>query len=326
MIQAIEFDFANRKERAISQAEVADCCGRGLFCWVDIDVSKAEAGQDAKAVVGGLLRDLKVDAMAIEEVLGPDREGRYDVHEGCLHFALSEGRLEGDRLITAHVDVVLGERFLVTFHRRDVEFLRLMRRTYREDFLKFARSPGFLLYEIGDHLIDGYKKTLQRVAEEVEKVQLQLFGEVDDGIFKHVAELTSDILQFRKIVMASRELFHELASRRSEFVSETTQPFLESMAGTMERLSGDLTTEREVLNETLNLYMGMVSHRTNKVVNRLTVISVIFLPLSFLCGVYGMNLKGIPETEWDYGYPAFWTLAILLSGVLLLLMRRYRWV
>jgi hypothetical protein len=102
-------------------------------------------------------------------------------------------------------------------------------------------------------------------------VQLQLFGQVDDDIFRHVSLLTQDILVFRKIVLASRELMHELASRKSAFVSETTQPFLENMAGALERLGGDLTTEREVLNETLNLYMGMVSHRTNKVVNRLTV-------------------------------------------------------
>jgi magnesium transporter len=119
---------------------------------------------------------------------------------------------------------------------------------------------------------------------------------------------------------------HELSSRKSPFISETTQPFLESMAGTMERLGSDLTTEREVLNETLNLYMGMVSHRTNKVVNRLTVISAIFLPLSFLCGVYGMNLKNIPETRWEYGYALFWLVALGISATLLVVMRRRNWL
>ena len=72
--------------------------------------------------------------------------------------------------------------------------------------------------------------------------------------------------------------------------------------------------------------MGMVTHRTNKIVNRLTVLSVIFLPLSFLCGVYGMNLKGIPEMEWDYGYPLFWCVVIALAGTLLLMMKRLKWI
>jgi magnesium transporter len=273
-----------------------------------------------------VLAALGINALAREEVLGPDREGRYDVYEECLHFALSEARMREGRLFTGHVDIVLGTRYLVTFRRRDVEFVRQMRRTYREDFLKFAQSPGFLLYEIGDHLIESYRRTLRGFADAVEEAQLQLFGEVDDGIFRHVSTLTQDILIFRKVVLASRELFHELATRKSAFISETTRPFLESMAGALERLGSDLTTEREVLNETLNLYMGMVSHRTNKVVNRLTVISAIFLPLSFLCGVYGMNLKNIPETTWSYGYAYFWALAIGIAALLLITMKKRGWL
>jgi magnesium transporter len=221
---------------------------------------------------------------------------------------------------------VAGVNFLVTFHRKDAEFLHHMKRTYRDDFIKFARTPGFLLYEMGDHLIDGYRRAIGQIADKVEQVQLKLFGQVDDEIFRYVSDLTSDILAFRRLNMASRELLHQLGTRKSPFVSDSTQPFLESMAGTVMRLGGDLTTEREVLNETLNLYMGMVTHRTNKVINRLTVISIIFLPLSFLCGVYGMNLKGMPEMEWEYGYTAFWTVVILLAGGLLLTMRRLRWI
>jgi magnesium transporter len=121
-------------------------------------------------------------------------------------------------------------------------------------------------------------------------------------------------------------LLSELGNRRSAYVNESTQPALITMSETLERLGGDLTTEREVLNETLNLYMGMVSHRTNKVVNRLTIISVIFLPLSFLCGVYGINLKGAPEFEWEHGYLYFWVLCIMITVGLLYFMRRRHWL
>ncbi len=326
VITVTGFDFERKEERAFEPAEAKSAVAAGWFCWVDMDCSSCAAREQNCGQCAALLADLGINELARQEVMGPDREGRYDVYEDCLHFAVSEARLAEGRLATAHVDVVLGQHFLVTYRRREADFVKQMRRTYREDFRKFARSPGFLLYEIGDHLIDMYRRTLQGFADAVEQVQLKLFGEVDDGIFRHVSTLTQDILVFRKIVLASRELMHELTSRKSPFISETTQPFLESMAGTLERLGSDLTTEREVLNETLNLYMGMVSHRTNKVVNRLTVISTIFLPLSFLCGVYGMNLKGIPETEWTYGYAFFWAVALIIAGALLVLMRRRQWL
>ncbi len=326
MINVIQFDFDRKVERAIRLDDLPGALAQGLFCWVDINCGAcAEREQQCKRCAECLVM-LGVNEIARGEVLGPDREGRYDVYEDCLHFAVTEARLREGRLQTAHVDVVLGERFLVTFRRRDAELISQMKRVYREDFLKFARSPGFLLYEIADHLTESYRRALHDFSTAVEQVQLKLFGEIDDTIFREVSTLTQDILGLRKVIMASRELMHELASRRSLFVSETTQPFLENMAGTLERLSADLTTEREVLNETLNLYMGMVSHRTNKVVNRLTVISVIFLPLSFICGVYGVNLQGVPEFGWKNGYLYFWILCGVIAVGLLIFMRRRKWL
>lgn len=326
MIRVVQFDFERKVEKSIPVEEVGRALGEGCFCWIDADLSEAQDVRSAERAVDDLLLCRGVSELARREVLGPDREGRHDVYPECLHFAVTEGTIRDGRLKTAHLDVVLGCCFLVTFRRRPVELIERMRQTYREDFLKFAKTPGFLLYEIADHLTEMYRRALQCLAEEVERVQLELYGEVDDSIFKRVSTIMADLLALRKTVTAARELFHELATRRSPFVSETTQPFLENMAGSLERLSEDLRTEREVLNEMLNLYMGMVSHRTNKVINRLTVISAIFLPLSFICGVYGVNLKGVPEFEWEYGYLYFWILTLAIAGSLLLYMRRKKWL
>ncbi|HMP77022.1 MAG TPA: magnesium transporter CorA family protein [Kiritimatiellia bacterium] len=326
MISVIQFDFSRKQERAIEVAELGDALKAGLFCWVDMNCAACADREKQCSRCSECLEILGVNELTRHEVLGPDREGRYDVYEDCLHFAVTEAKLADGRLHTAHVDIVLGAQYMVTFRRNEAMLVNQVRRTYREDFHKFAQSPGFLLYEIADHLTETYRRSMQGFAEAVEHIQLKLFGEVDDDIFREVSTLTQDILGLRKVVTASRELLHELATRRSPFVSETTQPFLENMAGTLERLSGDLTTEREVLNETLNLYMGMVSHRTNKIINRLTVISVIFLPLTFICGVYGVNLQGVPEFEWEQGYLFFWVICLIIAAILVVFMRRRKWL
>jgi magnesium transporter len=102
--------------------------------------------------------------------------------------------------------------------------------------------------------------------------------------------------------------------------------YLANMVGTLQRLGDDLTTEREILAELLALYLGIVSHRTNRLVNRLTVISVIFLPLTFLCGVYGMNFDNMPELHWSYGMVYFWAMAIVISAGLVAFMKWRRWL
>lgn len=326
MITTVALDFSRKTERAVAEDGLAEARLSGAYLWIDMECVPRPGSDNPHPRCEAALRALGVNEVALAEVMGPDREGRYDVYEDCLHFAVSETKWVDDRLETAHVDIVLGIGYLVTFRRRDADFVRQMRKTYREDFLQFARSPGFLLYEMGDALIERYRRTLNGLQEAVQQVRFRLFGQVSDEIFRNVALLTQDLLVFRKAVLASRELMHELATRRSPFISETTQPFLANLAGALERLGGDLATEREVLSETLTLYMGMVSHRTNKVINRLTVISVIFLPLSFLCGVYGVNLSGVPEFGWKYGYAFFWAMCFLVTIALLIFMRRRKWL
>jgi magnesium transporter len=94
------------------------------------------------------------------------------------------------------------------------------------------------------------------------------------------------------------------------------------MVGTVEHVLQDLLVDRDILSESLNLYMSLVGHRTNEVMKRLTVVSVVFLPLTFLCGVYGMNFQNLPELQWTYGYVFFWALVAIIVAALLGLMRR----
>jgi magnesium transporter len=147
---------------------------------------------------------------------------------------------------------------------------------------------------------------------------------VNDAVFGRISELGADLLHFRKVLLPARAVLTDLATRRSLFVSEATQPFLANMVGTLEHVLQDLLVDRDILSESLNLYMSIVSHRTNEVMKRLTVVSVVFLPLTFLCGVYGMNFDILPELHWTYGYAFFWALVIGIVAALLLLMRRAR--
>jgi magnesium transporter len=318
-INVVEFDFQTRKERAIGVEEVCAACAAGRSCWVDIDVTQAADPTAALAALG-------IDPQAIKAALGDALSGRCDIYDECFHIEMSVPSLSDGRLQLANVDMILGDHFLVTLRRGPVAFIEETRRGYRAFFAKFAESLGFLLFDLWEHLIDTYREMLVRLEDKVEAVQEEILGDIDDSIFNRVNDITHSLLLLRKNVLANREVLEQLAIRKSAFVSPTTQPYLANMVGTLDRLGDDLTTEREILAELLTLYLGIVSHRTNRVVNRLTVISVIFLPLSFLVGVYGMNFEGIPEYHWPFGYQYFWGLVLAISGGLLGLMKWKRWL
>ncbi len=319
MTTAVEFDFQTKQERTIPAEAVPSAFAKGLCCWMDVDTTDRAAAE-------AVLRELGVHSVVVEEALGAQVAGRHDVYENCLHLTITAASFRGGELSTSQVDVIVGEQFIVTLHRGPVEFLEQVRRTYSKDFQKFAKTLSFLLYEIWDHLIDSYLKVLRAVEDEVERIRSQMLGEVDEQLFNRVGLVTRDLLLFRKLVLTQREVLHELATRRSTFVAESSQPFLGNMVDKLERLGSDLAVERETLAETLYVYMGIASHRTNKMVSRLTALSMIFLPLTFLCGVYGMNFDSMPEKNWPYGYAFFWGLSVCITGGLLWMMKRGRWI
>ncbi|WP_020683991.1 magnesium transporter CorA family protein [Marinobacterium rhizophilum] len=322
MTFAIEFDFNTKQERPVALEEIAAVPASGLYYWIDLE-------GEPKATARGFLERMNIDPLTLDLLFDDDTPPRFNVFSSCLHFMLKEARVVNDDWLTVPVQVVLGSHFMLTSHPARVEFLADIKQTYKEDFHEHSHSPGFLLFELADHLTQGYRLTLNGISEMIEGVQAQILGEAGSEMFHEVNDLIRWLLEFRKIIIATREIVHELATRKSPFVSESTRPFLEKKGVLLDRLSTDVTTEREVLSESLNLFMGIVSYRTNRVVTKLTMVSMFFLPLSFLVGLYGMNFGSpdstMPELGWKYGYVFFWCVVATIVGSLVYWMRRNKW-
>ena len=312
------FDFVTKSIGETDLDGLRAATDSGRYVWIDVAFTSADA---ARALLSG--RGL-VSEEVLDSALAADPATQLARYDECLHLSLTGCRLLGDSFTLERVDVVITEGYLLTLHRGPVAFLDAMRKHHRADFVRFARSPSFLIYELWDHLLENFLGVQKRFEERVEALQLRLNGEVDDKTFSEVSELASDLLHLRKVVLPARSVLSDLSTRRSLFVTEVTQGFLANMVGTVERVLQDLLVARDILSGSLNLYLSRVSHRTNQVMTRLTVVSIIFLPLTFLCGVYGMNLKDIPETNWDHAYAAFWATCALITTSLLWLMRRHR--
>lgn len=316
---AIAFDFANKQAAALAWPEVTAAVDAGHFVWVDVDLSHAT---EAESILRsfGLLDDEVIEAALCKEPA--TQHGRYDQY---LHMVVAECSALGCGFELRRVDVVLSERLFLTLHRAPIAFLDAVRRDYRRDFVRFAKTPSFLVYEIWDHLLDSYLHVQKLMEERVLTLQEELRSEhVEDSVFGRISELSTDLLHFRKIVLPARAVLADLSTRRTELLSEATQGFLGNMVGTVEHVLQDLLVDRDILSGALDLHMSLLTHRTNQVMKKLTAVSVVFLPLSFLAGVYGTNFEILPELHWRYGYMYFWALAGVVVVGLLTVLRRAR--
>jgi len=316
---AVALDFEQKLIEPLSFHAALQATQSGRFVWIDVHATDCEEARR-------LLSELALlDADVIDQALSHEPSTQHARYERYLHVVVSGCRARGNGFELARVDVVVAGSLFLTIHRDPVEFLAATWRDYAGDFVSFARSPSFLLYEVWDHLLDSYLTLQRSIEHRVEMLQNELRSEhVDDRVFARLSELGADLLHFRKIVLPARTVLSDLATRRSLFVSEATQGFLGNMVGTVEHVLQDLLVDRDILSEALNLHMSMVGHRTNQVMKKLTVVSVVFLPLSFLAGVYGMNFQYLPELGWRFGYVYFWFTAALVVAAILAFLKRMR--
>ena len=316
----VELDFKTKQHRRLTLDEFRQSMADGKFVWIDVDVANAEDARKLLPKLEGLYA-----AEIIEDSLTREPATQIGRYEDFLHLVLSGCRLAGRKFDLERVDVMMGENFMLTLHKGQPVFLEAVRKSYIADFVRFAQSPSFLLYELWDHLIDNYLSVHKRFEERVEEVQANLIGDVEDKVFAEASELGSDLLHLRKVVLPARAVLTDLSTRKSPFVSEATQPYLGNMVGTIERVLQDVLVDRDILAGSLNNYMSLVAHKTNKVMSRLTVVSIIFLPLTFLCGVYGMNFDILPEKGWKYGYLYFWLVVAAIAVGIIGFMKRKKW-
>ena len=316
--RAITFDFESKEINDVSLTNIPQKIKENLFCWGHL--SPNEGGYEVLESVG-------IDKDIIERIMGSQDHGVLRFGRSALHCTLMEAVVHEDDLELSPIHLIIGTNFMFTMSAGRSQVISSVCESYEEDFYQYAQSGGFLLFELVDSLIFDYRQCLGALASNVESMQSRLIrNDKDDDIFHDFSTLSAALLGFRNAVAAARESVDGLSTRRSQFLSESAQPFLSRQVMPLDRLSGDITTERAILSETLNLYMGMTSYKTNLVINRLMIISMVFLPLNFMAAVYGMNFKYIPEFSWRYGYLGFWCFALSLVAAIVIFFRKKRWI
>lgn len=319
--RCIAFDFQHKTDARVELAEVGSLDGH--FVWVDLTID-ASRPEYVDAAAEWLVATELLEVTLVHDACHHESTNHLARFEHFLHLVLSACRMEGDRFELDRVDCFIGERCLLTIHKGTVDFVERVRRDAHDDFVRFAQSPSFLVYELWDHLTEHYVAVQKDFEDRVEVLQRDLIRNIDDDLFARVSQVGAHLLYFRKILLPARAVLAELSTRKTVFVSEATQPFLSNMIGTIDRVLGDALVDRDILTQSLNLHMSLVSHQTNRLMNKLTVVSVIFLPLSFLAGVYGMNFEVLPELRWAHGYAMFWAVVVVLVAGLVVFLRRLR--
>ena len=308
LLWALDFDT-----RSITQLAPDSAAATQHFRWFDLTPAEFDTWVQVASSVD------------LPERLGTHVLEELEFSDAWFAFGLAEPRLDRDRTDPAGLNLLFAQGLLITVDFGACESLRKMRQTWREDFSRHAQSPGFFLFEVADHYVTVAQHLVHALESSAAALHKHLFESADDSVFGEAATMMQRQLEFRQYMMSAHEVFDELATRNSAYVPASTQPYIARNADRIERVGVELLQQRDGLMSALNLYIGMTGHRTGQLLKRLTAFSIIFLPLSFLAGVFGMNFEHMPGIDWHYGYVSFWVACLCITSALLWLARRGRW-
>jgi magnesium transporter len=233
-------------------------------------------------------------------------------------------------LISSEMDIFLGPNFLVTVHEREMSSIDELwqNESFHQDE-GLALGPAMLFYELLDRQVERFMRLLDQFEVELERLGDLIFqrGNIsDESLLDDILTAKSSALRLARVLVPQRDLMHRLANSEYSVIQGGTRVYFADIHDHMVRMVGLVEGMQELVRSTVDIYLALANNRMNEIMKVLTIISTIFIPLSFIAGVYGMNFEFMPELRQPWAYPLIWVIFIAVAGTLLSYFRKWRWI
>jgi magnesium transporter len=226
-----------------------------------------------------------------------------------------------------HVAIYFNDGFIASFQETESDLFEFVRKRIQADKSRIrARRADYLAYALIDETVDNYYVVLEEVEDQIEQLEDKMLVELNDFSKNDIHRLKRELLVLRKSISPLREAIANFSKTDSEFVNESSFVFIRNLYENTIQVMDTVDSYRDVLNGLQDLFITEVSFKMNKVMQLLTIISVIFIPLTFLAGIYGMNFENIPELKYEYSYFILWGVMIFILACMLYYFRRKKWL
>jgi len=266
--------------------------------------------------------------LLLEDIANTDQRPKLDDYEDYF-FMVVKMLSTTDRgdILVEQVSLVLGRNFVLSFQENGTDVFQPVRDRLRGGKGRMRQSGAdYLLYALVDAIVDQYFAVLESVGERIEALQDQVVSDPKPETLKNIHTLKRQLLFLRRAVWPLREAMNGLSRSECPLLHEATKVFFRDVYDHVVQIVDTIETLREMVSSSLDTYLSSVSYRLNAVMRVLTVITTIFMPLSFIASIYGMNFEYMPELKWEWGYPLILAVMGLVAAAMLLGFRRRHWL
>ena len=323
-LRVIDFDKSN-----LNEAQLEDISKGKEFketktvTWINID------GLHDLKLMQDIGNAFELHPLLLEDVLNTGQRPKLEEFDDCLFLVSKMLRYDKEKqmVVAEQLSMVIGRTYLLTFQEQPGDVFEPVRERIRKQRGRI-RGAGidYLAYALLDTVVDNYILIIERFGEQIEDLEAEVLTNPKPAVMEQINTFTREMNYLRKSVRPLREAIIQLAKLDSELVDEKTIPFLKDLQDLITQATEAIDTYRDMLSNQLNMYNSSMSNKMNEIMKVLTIFAAIFIPLTFIAGIYGTNFDYLPELHFKYSYFILWGVMIAVAIVLLVYFRKKEWL
>lgn len=323
-IHLIIYSREHVSERIIEDiSELPDSVPPGSVMWINI------YGLQDTGLIGRIGERFSIQALDLEDILNTDQRPKMTGEDRLLTFFLKALEYHDDtsKITGDQVSLVLGENFVVTFQEKRSHYFDPVRERIRNGRGRIRQAGAdYLTYVLIDSLVDGYIHCIESLGTTIEEAENEVLHQSGKLILEKIYRFKTNIGFIRKSIYPLKEMMLSLNKTGSFLIHKKTFTYLKDLSDLSSQAMEAVDIYHNMTNDYLNIYHSNVALRTNEVMKVLTIFASVFIPLTFIAGVYGTNFDYLPELHLRYAYFVMWGIMIIIASIMLYYFRRKKWL
>ncbi len=323
-ITIVDYDEQQAKTREItSWAECPVIKDKPGVTWIDVG---------GIAHVGNLERlgeCFKLHPLVLEDILTVDQRPKVEDYDDYLYIVLKaiSCPTNCEEMGAEQISLILGPNYVLSFHESNADLFGPVRDRIITAKGRIRKTGAdYLAYSLMDLIVDQYFVTLERFGDQVEFLEDEVVSRAVPATLQKVHHIKNHMIILRRSLWPLREVVARLERRESPLIKDPTSVYFKDVYDHVIIAIDTVETYRDILSGLLDIYLSSVSNRLNEIMKFLTIFASIFMPLTFLVGVYGMNFEYMPELKWHYGYYTVWGVLMAIGLSMVLYFRKKKWL
>jgi magnesium transporter len=323
-LEKIEYNSKEfKQEKCLSIEECLKFDYDNSVKWINID------GLHETNIIAEIGKSFNIHNLLLEDILDTNHRPKAEEFDDYLFFTLKMLAVDKKKKIitSEQVSIILGKDWVLTFQEKPGDVFNALRTRIKDNKgVIRQKKADFLFYSIIDIIVDHYFYVIDFLNDNIEKLEEEVILNPSQKSLNKIQHYKRTLITIRKNIVPLREAVSSLQKFNIKHIEKNTYPYLRDVYEHLIHINDSIDSQRDMLSGIMDLYVSGVSNRMNEVMKVLTIIATIFIPLTFIAGIYGMNFDNMPELHWKYGYFATLFIMVVIGVAMLFYFKKKKWL